>query len=708
LRLSSIPLIIFTMSDFPAHAEFRALGYDELECRGWLRERLLLQAEGLGGHIEELWPDLGPDSAWKGGRGEAWERGPYYLDGLVPLAFALGDGTLIGRARVWIEAILASRRPDGYFGPPSNPDWWPRMVALKALLSWYKAMGDDRIVDLALDYARYQLSRLTCEPLSNWAAARGGENALVALELFSMTGEEVLLDLAEACLEQSLPWKDVFASFPYERPTGTYLPRALFLPFRRLVLALESFGGSKRGDSAPSRPEAKRTRRENRGKLFRAFHFTHNVNYAMALKYPVVEAALARARVTARVRGCSPLSDGSKGGAPGARGGAHDAAMAGALALVDSGIVSAMRHHGLPIGIWSGDEHFSGSEPTRGIELCGIAELMYSLETLVALSGEARYADRIELLAFNALPAAFTEDMCGHQYLQQVNQIEASRARRSWYDNGREANVFGLKPEFGCCAANFQQAFPKLARSLWYGTREGGLACAIYAPSIVRAKERGLSFEICGDYPATGAVELRARRDADSGGAGAPFPLLLRVPSWAQGASVSVNGGKPGPMAEPGSFHRLERCFADGDRIRLEFPMDLRREYGCAGSVSLFRGPILLALPIAETWSSLKGEAPWDYREARPASAWNYALDLGGDPPELLPAGGSPDLLFRRDAPPFRVRAGARRVPGWTREGAQAGPLPPSPVTGSGPMEEVTLVPYACARLRIAAFPWIG
>ena len=62
--------------------------------RGWLLRELTVQKKGLSGHIDEIWPDLGPDSGWLGGRGENWERGPYYLDGLIPLAYSLNDEAL--------------------------------------------------------------------------------------------------------------------------------------------------------------------------------------------------------------------------------------------------------------------------------------------------------------------------------------------------------------------------------------------------------------------------------------------------------------------------------------------------------------------------------------------------------------------------------------------------------------------------------------
>ncbi|WP_432842131.1 beta-L-arabinofuranosidase domain-containing protein [Dactylosporangium sp. CA-092794] len=185
----------------------RELPPGAIRPRGWLERQLRLQAEGLTGQLEEIWPDVGPDSGWRGGPGENWERGPYYLDGLVPLAHVLDDERLRAKAEPWIEWIIASQDETGFFGPAANRDWWPRMVALKVLTTHADATGDERVEELLRRYFRFQLDELPRRPLESWGAARAADNALSVWWLHDRTGESWLLDLVELLRRQALDWE---------------------------------------------------------------------------------------------------------------------------------------------------------------------------------------------------------------------------------------------------------------------------------------------------------------------------------------------------------------------------------------------------------------------------------------------------------------------------------------------------------------------
>ena len=77
----------------------------EIKPRGWMRRQLELQAQGLAGNLDKMWPDVA-DSSWIGGAHEAWERVPYWLDGFIPLAYLLEDEEMIARAKKYVDAIL--------------------------------------------------------------------------------------------------------------------------------------------------------------------------------------------------------------------------------------------------------------------------------------------------------------------------------------------------------------------------------------------------------------------------------------------------------------------------------------------------------------------------------------------------------------------------------------------------------------------------
>ncbi|MFH5183821.1 beta-L-arabinofuranosidase domain-containing protein [Paenibacillus sp. TAB 01] len=206
---------------------FESLPLGSIKPEGWLRNQLRIQADGLTGHLEEHWPDVGPDNGWIGGQGESWERGPYYLDGLLPLAYLLEDQRLIAKANKWVEWTLASQREDGQFGPARietvnrdvdrRQDWWHTMIMLKVLMQHEEATGDERIVPFLTRFFDYVRLHIIEQPLRGWAEARGSEMLLCILWLHGRTGQEALLELADIIAEQTTSWSEIFHDFPYWR-----------------------------------------------------------------------------------------------------------------------------------------------------------------------------------------------------------------------------------------------------------------------------------------------------------------------------------------------------------------------------------------------------------------------------------------------------------------------------------------------------------
>ncbi len=178
---------------------------------GWLAEQLRKQADGLTGHAEELYDDIGK-SDWLTGAnagGEfAWERGPYYAKGLVALAFVLDDAALKAKAQRWVDAILDSQRADGDFGPKRR-NWWANMIALWLLRDWCEATGDARVVPFLERYFAFQREAFASCPLaadSKWAAARAGDELDVALWLYRRTRKAEWLGFARTVSAQSADW----------------------------------------------------------------------------------------------------------------------------------------------------------------------------------------------------------------------------------------------------------------------------------------------------------------------------------------------------------------------------------------------------------------------------------------------------------------------------------------------------------------------
>ena len=622
-----------------AASAFYPLPLGSIRPAGWLRQQLEIQADGLGGHLDETWVDVGPNSSWLGGTGEAWERGPYFLDGLVPLAYLLDDSRLKAKAQKYVDWILDNAAPSGMIGPRANHDWWPRMVAVKALAQYQEATNDPRVIPVLKRYFAYQFDQLPKRPLRDWGKFRSHDEIMVVLWLYNRTGNHQLLDLARLLRRQSYDWQALFGNFPYKAPVSAEF------------LNKKDPGSSGLSDLRLS---------------------AHGVNNAMAIKASPVWYLLSHS--------------------PEDRLAVHRQ-----LAALD-------RYHGLPNGMFSCDEHLGGLDPSHGSELCSVVEYMFSLEQSLAILGEPSFGDRLERLGFNALPGAFTDDMWAHQYDQQPNQVECSLHRRPWTTNGPESNLFGLEPNFGCCTANFHQGWPKFTASLFMLSDNDSLVAAAYSPCDVKTTVRGVPIQVREEteYPFRGTVRMTLNPASPL-----TAPLLLRIPGWANGATIEVNG-KAEPTPAPNTFAQVTRVWNAGDVVTIKFPVAPRVSRWFNQSIAIERGPLVFSYPIGESWVKLADRGMTADWQVFPKSGWNYAIATDPESTAHAVAVSEAPLAKR----PFTAKPAsvsltvkARKFPAWRSEDGAANPLPLSPVSSDKPEETISLVPYAAAKLRITAFP---
>lgn len=193
--------------------QFIKLPVGSIKPEGWLLTQLQLQKDGLNGHLGEIsaWLQKA-DNAWLTAGGKwGWEEVPYWLRGYAGVAYLFEDESMLDEAKIWIEAILNSQRENGNFGPSAESkgaqDFWPNMIALWILQSYYEYTDDARVIDFMTRYFHFQLS--VPDELfmrKSWQHYRGGDNLWSVAWLYSRTGDAKLLELADKIHRNTANW----------------------------------------------------------------------------------------------------------------------------------------------------------------------------------------------------------------------------------------------------------------------------------------------------------------------------------------------------------------------------------------------------------------------------------------------------------------------------------------------------------------------
>ncbi|MGQ8338831.1 beta-L-arabinofuranosidase domain-containing protein [Sunxiuqinia sp. A32] len=625
---------------------YTALPLGAIKPQGMLRKMLEIQRNGLTGHLDSVYSIVcGDNNGWLGGTGDGWERGPYWIDGLVPLAYILDDEQLKDKAQKWIEWSIRNQQEDGYFGPLPLPegyeqipgtqqgmreDWWPKMVMLKVLQQYYTATQDERVIKLMTSYFRYQLKMLPVNELGYvtfWANRRGGDNLAIVYWLYNITGDQFLLELAEIIHKQTYNWTEVFTDNTIRRLNPT--------------------------------------------------PHLHCVNVAQGLKEPVIYYQQKQEQKY--------------------------------LSAVKSGLQALKDCHGFVNGMYGGDERLHGNDPTQGSELCSAVEMMYCFESMLPITGDVYYADYLEKLAYNVLPTQSTDDYMRKQYFQQVNQVTVTDESRNFHDDHTGRLVFGTTTGYPCCLTNMHQGWPKFVQNLWYATSDNGIAALVYGPSTVTAKVadgKEISITETTDYPFKEDIQFAVEMD---GTIKFPFHLRIPEwcenatisvngksiqptiqnkiaiidREWKNGDVVKLN------LAADFRYSYWYESSVGIERGPLVYALKIKEQWREVTNDK-----------YDDTFWEVMPQSPWNYAIVKDEIEKNKLAVEVSDKIALNP--------WNLENAPIVIKTKGRRMPMWTIERASAGKIPsPSwpPRNGESHIDEIELIPYGCTTLRIAQFP---
>ena len=492
---------------------------------------------------------------------------------------------------------------------------------LRALSAAYTMTGDKRMLTFMLRYMKYLRDTLEQAPLSSQDAMHTGDTLEAGVFLYNITGQKAILSVLSMLVSQGADYTSLFHAFPYRTPVSRSFTE------EALRAALEG--------------------EDENGYTHHLLRTADTANLCQGLRTSAF---------------CGVLTGSGK----------H-------LSAPEVGLTRLRKSHGAICGGVTGDPLLGGTHPSRGVTAVSLCELATSLEALLSCPAGEHGADALETVIYNGVAAAFAPDMMSVQPIQQANQVLLSREKR-----------FALSAEDALCFSTSDEdaltsllgAYPRFIAHQFMCSRDGGLAAMGYAPCQVRYRlsEASVRLTVESGYPSAGAVRITVGLSES-----AAFPLHLRIPSWARGATAAIGGEIMD--GTPGGFLTLNRQWHDGDTILLTLPMTAERSIAFHQAVCVLRGPLrfVYAPQAQEESGALRAKAPFGV-----ALRHNAAL-------EAVEEGGRVTLHTR-----------AVSAPRWGLRGASCDQPPIALSDGAeGKSMEAVLVPYADAPIRLGVLPQI-
>ncbi|KAJ5698856.1 hypothetical protein N7462_000861 [Penicillium macrosclerotiorum] len=617
-------------------------------------------AAGLGGHLYDFWRFVA-DSSWIGGDTEYSvlnEAMPYWVNAIVPLSYTLNDERLKGQVHHVVDTILDRIQPDGWIGPETLSGG-ERMIWARTLLF----LGLTNLADANSTYEMPIVNAMhRFNTLMNSMLRKNG-TGMIYHEGDKLSADDYLWFRSRA--------EDMIVSLQW---MIDYHPGDQIEVLKENIELLHKFAfkwegwyteGSYIKEDLYDLPESITDDQ---------WAFLHGVTIAEGNQ---------------SFRNLSTF-------------------------YVDW----TFEYHGSASGTILADERIDGLNAYYGSELCTDVETIYSLAYNYFAIGDADYADRAELAAFNALPAAVSGDWWSHQYMTEPNQpFSKNLSATPFFDVNTQGQTFGLEPDYPCCTVNHPQGYPKFTMYSYLRNGKTGIVHALLSPGRVETtiQRKAVSIDCQTQYPFSNLLSYEIDSDVE-------FQFYIRVPGWATGVSIR-GSGQEDYTTVPDRYSRLIQVEVPSGKTSFDYEisMALRVEQRANDTVAVYQGSLLYAFHVPHTvvsgppkfYNNQTNYPPGTFpRQAHDhallnTTEWNLAID----PSTLVYHAGSGDLpspTFEDGKLPAFVTAKACLIE-WP---LFAGVVPGSPIPLSerkclGNVFEAVLRPYGSAKLHMSDLPII-
>ena len=381
----------------------------------------------------------------------------------------------------------------------------------------------------------------------------------------------------------------------------------------------------------------------------------------------------------------------------------------------------------LPGGCHCSNEFMISNEYFQCIEMCDVTDYTWSLGYMLMATADGRYADKIEKCIFNAGIGAVLEDFSAMQYLSCANQVLATdNSCHNFFHVGGDWMQYLAECEVQCCLGNCNRFMPNYAHRMWMQKEDRVFLC-LFGESDFQTTIQGkkVKFEEKTNYPFddTLTITYRAEEDAET------F-FAIRIPAWTTKYSLTINGKEVDCKIEKG-FAYIKNPLKDKDVIRLKMKSDIQCVSYKNSSVTFEKGPLVYALG-----GKGQREKCWKEKEQFPSCSmradfkWNYAIEKDCTP--VFSAKAVQGYVWDADTCPYEIKVQGREIKGWETLKLQDKKIknvwnlydrkytyvtgtfeftPKLPTkkfvaeNASDIADELTLIPYACAKMRMTVLP---